>query len=419
VNTHKTRCYECGGEISPIAKTCPSCGAPLPFGPQLPANFHLARKGKRLGTFTEFAARNNLAQGSIRSDDLCWQPGLDTWLPVSDVLKLRPAIEAAQPSGEARPAQLRRAQQPAPEPRQTKIPPIDELRVSIGRKIWGYDDLSDAEKKDLLGKPEYANYPQPIDYGLTRDDVNLHTGQRLYRLDDNVTYKEGRRWFGRVTACFPDGANAFAWAFYLLLFGGLMTSGKDSRKVGVILLGLGLVCVVCAIVPGAVIAYQRKHPCPGLPLFEEALRRHHLYQIAAYEAEQEQQKLKRSYWEFLDGYAFEGATAEVLKKHQFNPIVTRGSADGGIDIEVTRNGLRGVVQCKAHVSSVGPSVVRDLYGVIHHCGANFGIIVSRGGFSRGAIDFARDKPILFLDVSDLIAMQEGRDVLAAAFSSSS
>ena len=77
------------------------------------------------------------------------------------------------------------------------------------------------------------------------------------------------------------------------------------------------------------------------------------------------------------------------------------------------------MQCKAHVACVGPHVVRDLYGVIHHCEANFGIIVSRGGFSRGAIDFARDKPILFLDVSDLIAMQEGRDVLAAAFSGSS
>lgn len=112
------------------------------------------------------------------------------------------------------------------------------------------------------------------------------------------------------------------------------------------------------------------------------------------------------------------ATAEVLFKHQFNSVVTPGSGDGGIDIEVRKNGLKGVVQCKAHVSCVGPHVVRDLYGVIHHCGANFGIIVSRGGFSRVAIDFARDKPIFFLDISDLIAMQEGRDVLAAAFSDS-
>ena len=89
-----------------------------------------------------------------------------------------------------------------------------------------------------------------------------------------------------------------------------------------------------------------------------------------------------------------------------------------MDIQVTRNGLKGVVQCKAHVACVGPHVVRDLYGVIHHSRASFGIIISRGGFTKGAVEFARDKPIHFLDISDLIAMQEGRDVLAAAFSDS-
>jgi len=165
--------------------------------------------------------------------------------------------------------------------------------------------------------------------------------------------------------------------------------------------------------------WQRRRPNPEYLRYQEALKLHWLYQrtakAAAREAEQAFLRKKRSYWDFLDGYAFERATAEVLNKHQFNPRVTPGSADGGGDIEVTRNGLKGVVQCKAHVASVGPSVIRDLYGVIHHCGASFGIIVSRGGFTRGASDFARDKPILFLDTDDLIAMQEGRDVLAKAF----
>ena len=139
---------------------------------------------------------------------------------------------------------------------------------------------------------------------------------------------------------------------------------------------------------------------------------------AARQAARDAELRKRSYWAFLDGYAFERATAEVMQKHQFTAMVTPGSGDGGVDIQVTRNGLKGVVQCKAHVACVGPHVVRDLYGVIHHCGADFGIIVSRGGFTRGAVEFARDKPILFLDISDLIAMQEGRDVLASAFSDS-
>jgi hypothetical protein len=175
-----------------------------------------------------------------------------------------------------------------------------------------------------------------------------------YRRNDGLKYKEGRRWFG-------------------------------------------------------------KPPSESLPAYKSALESHKLYKAAEQEAEQALLRRKRSYWESLNGYEFERETAEVLKRYQFSPRLTPGSADGGIDIEVTRNSLRGVVQCKAHVACVGPHVVRDLYGVIHHSGAAFGIVVSRGGFSQGAIDFARSKPILFLDTDDLIAMQEGRDVLAEAF----
>ena len=189
---------------------------------------------------------------------------------------------------------------------------------------------------------------------------------------------------------------------------------------GAILLGLGVTLYVFVVLncPGYWRASRITNAnirSPSSSAYRRALELHESYKAAEQEAEQALQRRKRSYWEFLDGYAFERETAEVLKRHQFNPRVTPGSADGGVDIEVTRNGLKGVVQCKAHVECVGPHVVRDLYGVIHHCGADFGIVVSRGGFSRGAVDFARDKPILFLDVSDLIAMQEGRDVLATAF----
>jgi hypothetical protein len=31
------------------------------------------------------------------------------------------------------------------------------------------------------------------------------------------------------------------------------------------------------------------------------------------------------------------------------------------------------------------------------------------------VEFTRDKPILFVDIDDLIAMHEGKDVLVAAF----
>jgi hypothetical protein len=89
-------CYECGKEISSLAAPCPSCGAP-PGGAQpslgsttatasSALDFYVAREGKRFGPYTEVAARNYLADGRIQADDLCWRPGMDTWLPVSHVL---------------------------------------------------------------------------------------------------------------------------------------------------------------------------------------------------------------------------------------------------------------------------------------------------------------------------------------------
>jgi GYF domain 2 len=89
-------CYECGKEISLPDATCPSCGAPLRAAqPSLGSttatassalDFYVAREGKHFGPYTEVAARNFLADGRIKADDLCWRPGMDTWLPVSHVL---------------------------------------------------------------------------------------------------------------------------------------------------------------------------------------------------------------------------------------------------------------------------------------------------------------------------------------------
>jgi hypothetical protein len=207
----------------------------------------------------------------------------------------------------------------------------------------GYDGLTVAEQRALLSNPVAANDPQPIDYGLTHDEMRLN--DLLRYTDSGTRYKDDKRskWT-RFLDSFRQHPNAEVYARVLAY--------KNARQL------------------------------------------HEQYLIAVEEERQAPLRLKRSYWEHLNGY---------------------GSADGGVDIEVARGGRRGVVQCKAHIACVGPHVVRDLYGVIHHSEVDFGIIVSRGGFTRGAVDFARNKPIFFLDISDLIAMQEGRDVLATAF----
>jgi hypothetical protein len=374
-------------------------------------------------------------------------PGLDRPVSVSEYATLKGVKEAevlsfvralkipsaffrgqwyveAPPNCEARLAQLRAQQQ---------TPRTDNARTSPQR-----DTINEPKPAQPASNTQVAPRPQPIDYGLTHDDLRLYdnlrtwwwcqlpNGQKIQclgtRSDDK--YKERRRWFGRLIptdwrVAEHKAGNAFGLAFWRLLFGSFAAASKDARILGFSLLGVGLVCLVRSIVPGMVIKRLRKRASPALEKYWQAL---HTYddnraaaEKAARAAARDAELRKRSYWAFLDGYAFEQATAEVLRRHQFTAMVTPGSGDGGVDIQVTRNGLKGVVQCKAHVACIGPHVVRDLYGVIYHCGANFGIIVSRGGFTRGAVEFARDKPILFLDTDDLIAMQEGRDVLAATF----
>jgi hypothetical protein len=100
-------CYECRKEISSLAVACPSCGAPSrPAQPSLGSttgaassalDFHFAREERRFGPYTEVTARNYLEDGRIRADDLCWRPGMDTWLPVSHVFHL-PLVSVATPS---------------------------------------------------------------------------------------------------------------------------------------------------------------------------------------------------------------------------------------------------------------------------------------------------------------------------------
>jgi restriction endonuclease len=294
--------------------------------------------------------------------------------------------------------------------------------VQFVKSHWRYDRLTPAQQQALLSTKQYAERPQPIDYGLSTHD--MYYQKNRFPLDDDLKYREERdpTWRRIFLMAFIIYACACGGMLYLQESGQSKGTSPELWKLALVAVPVSLICslILFQMSEPFVNAYRHRRSKPTYLKYKEALELHELYQTtaqeAAHEAEQAILRKKRSYWEFLDGYAFERATAEVLNKHQFNPRVTPGSADGGIDIEVTRNDLKGVVQCKAHVACVGPHVVRDLYGVIHHCGAAFGIIVSRGGFTKGAVDFARDKPILFLDISDLIAMQEGRDVLAAAFS---
>jgi len=294
------------------------------------------------------------------------------------------------------------------------------------------ENLTATELQAILSNRAVADHPQPVDYGLTYEEIcsdrslweSLFKNDAYGSLSSKLKYKQGEwvsfygGWKAALAICFPLYVLGFTIFFVM------NPQIHNERAVVVFMLGMAMpgffpgFLVVLGVVQARVESYQRRHPSSGLLAFRQALCEHKSYLTAAHEANQREHALlmqKRSYWESLNGYEFERAAAEVLEKHQFNPKVTRGSADGGVDIEVTRGCRKGVVQCKAHVARVAPATVRDLFGVMHHSNSDFGIIVSLGGFTNGAVDFARNKPIFLLDCSDLIAMQEGQDILAENF----
>lgn len=77
---------------------------------------------------------------------------------------------------------------------------------------------------------------------------------------------------------------------------------------------------------------------------------------------------------------------------------TFAGADGGIDLVLSKDGERILVQCKNwRVRKVGVSTVRELFGVVTAEGATEGFVVCSGHFTKEAMHFAKGKPISLVD----------------------
>lgn len=87
-----------------------------------------------------------------------------------------------------------------------------------------------------------------------------------------------------------------------------------------------------------------------------------------------------------------------------------GGADGGLDLLMTRNGKTYAVQCKHYARKrVGAPIVREAVGVAVHVRASGAYVVTVGGFTRAAKDYARGKPVHLVDGAALLGLiEQGR-----------
>lgn len=82
-----------------------------------------------------------------------------------------------------------------------------------------------------------------------------------------------------------------------------------------------------------------------------------------------------------------------------------GGPDGGVDLELRKNGEILLVQCKHYrMKKVGVKIVRELYGVVASENATGGIVITSGIFTNDASDFARGKPLELVDGKKLLVL---------------
>lgn len=106
---------------------------------------------------------------------------------------------------------------------------------------------------------------------------------------------------------------------------------------------------------------------------------------------------------------FEALVGEAFRRQGYQVRETGGSApDGGVDLVLTKGREKTLVQCKLWKAwSVGVQVIRELYGVMASTGADHGIVVSCGKFTKDAQRFAEGKSLLLIDGVALAKLVSG------------
>jgi restriction system protein len=103
---------------------------------------------------------------------------------------------------------------------------------------------------------------------------------------------------------------------------------------------------------------------------------------------------------------FESLVGEAYRRRGFAVReVGGGGPDGGVDIELRKDGKTTLVQCKQwRTVQIGVKPVRELFGVMTAEHADQCALISSGTFTADARTFARDKPIELVDGHELQRM---------------
>jgi len=124
--------------------------------------------------------------------------------------------------------------------------------------------------------------------------------------------------------------------------------------------------------------------------------------------EQRRRLVTSQNWLNLTPAQFEEYVAELFGAGGYRVQITGGIADGGIDIEVEKDGKRAIVQCKRYHprNKVGVEEVRAFCSVVHHSKAERGYFVTSSSFTNEAAAWAKKDRVTTIDGKRLIDLMK-------------
>ncbi|WP_374687606.1 restriction endonuclease [Promineifilum sp.] len=109
----------------------------------------------------------------------------------------------------------------------------------------------------------------------------------------------------------------------------------------------------------------------------------------------------------LSPRAFEHFVAELFERRGYTVEVRGRAGDLGVDLAVSApDGRLAIVQCKRYRHTVGPDIVRELFGTMVHERAYHGFLVTTAEISGAARDWAANKPITLIDGPTLSGLSD-------------
>ncbi|MFQ5434125.1 MAG: restriction endonuclease [Anaerolineae bacterium] len=105
----------------------------------------------------------------------------------------------------------------------------------------------------------------------------------------------------------------------------------------------------------------------------------------------------------LSPTAFEQYVAGIFRRKGY-VVKHRGrSGDHGVDLELMQtSGKQAIVQCKRYRTTIGPEIVRELYGTMIHERVFHAFLVTTADISASSREWAQGKPMTLIDGRTLV-----------------